>query len=153
VAVVVSLVLSALEVASEDLLSISVADLSADETDVVVDFSVFDVDDIADSVSVFAEVVLAVDVVVAVVLSDETSTSDELLLPLQPVSQITDKRINGSSLFIFAPCITTGSRFRLPAEGSLSPVGFVAVARCDNVLGIKLHDLYFGSDILFFFHF
>ena len=46
-AVGVSLVLSALEVASEDLLSISVADLSADETDVVVDFSVLVVEDMA----------------------------------------------------------------------------------------------------------
>jgi len=111
VAVGVSLVLSALEVASEDLLSISVADLSADETDVVVDFSVLVVEDIVASVSVSAEVVLKADVVVAVVLSDETSTFDELLLPLQPVRHIADKRINGSNLFILAPCITTGSRF------------------------------------------
>ncbi len=73
---------------------------STDETDVVVDFSVLVVEDIVASVSVSAEVVLAVDVVVAVVLSDETSTFDELLSPLQPVSQIADKRINGSSLFI-----------------------------------------------------
>ena len=73
---------------------------STDETDVVVDFSVLIVEDIVASVSVSAEVVLKADVVVAVVLSDETSTFDELLLPLQPVRHIADKRINGSSLFI-----------------------------------------------------
>lgn len=84
---------------------------STDETDVVVDFSVLIVEDIVASVSVSAEVVLKADVVVAVVLSDETSTFDELLLPLQPVRHIADKRINGSNLFILAPCITTGSRF------------------------------------------
>ena len=88
---------------------------STDETDVVVDFPVLVVEDIVASVSVSAEVVLAVDVVVAVVvavvLSDETSTFDELLLPLQPVRHNADKRINDSNLFILAPCITTGSRY------------------------------------------
>jgi hypothetical protein len=94
-------VLSEAAFASEEFsLLVEAVVFSTDETDVVVDFSVLVVEDIVASVSVSAEVVLAVDVVVAVVLSDETSTFDELLSPLQPVSQIADKRINGSSLFI-----------------------------------------------------
>lgn len=84
--------LSAAAVNSEELsLLVEVVFFSIDETDVVVDFSVFDVEDIAASVPVFAEVVLTSVVVVTVVLSDVISPPDELLSPLQPVSQIADK--------------------------------------------------------------